>query len=62
MFNVSQASVQRFALLAGGRAWKLFGSRKNPKPEKCLKIRTVPTRPVHALLDELLIIGIAFLL
>jgi hypothetical protein len=25
------------------------GSRKNPKPEKCQKSRTVPQRQVHAL-------------
>jgi len=29
-------SAQRFALLALGRTWILLGSRKNPKPEKCL--------------------------
>ena len=33
----------------------MLGSRTNLKREKCLKIRTLPTRPVHALLDELLI-------
>jgi hypothetical protein len=34
VLNISTA--QRFALLALGRAWTLFGSRKNSKPEKCL--------------------------
>jgi hypothetical protein len=28
----------------------MFGSRKNPKPEKCLKMRQTPHRPLHALL------------
>ncbi|MDO9129214.1 MAG: hypothetical protein Q7U34_05040, partial [Anaerolineales bacterium] len=46
--------AQRFALLAGGRAWTMLGSRKNSKPEKCLKMATNPTCPVHAML------GIAF--
>jgi hypothetical protein len=42
-----------------GRAWILFGSRKNSKPacrrwrmsrEKCLKMRQNPQRPVRAVL------------
>src|SRR5512136_1485929 len=33
-----QRAAQRFALLAGGRAWTMFGSRKNSKPEKCSKM------------------------
>src|SRR6266498_4327193 len=49
---------QRLALLAGGRAWALLGSRKNLKPacpgrqarEKYLKMRQTPTCPVHAVL------------
>jgi len=28
----------------------MLGSRKNPKPEKCLKMPQTPTRQVHALL------------
>jgi len=28
----------------------MFESRKNSKPEKCLKMATNPTRPLHALL------------
>jgi len=47
--------------MALGRAWTLLGSRKNSKPEKYSKNRTVPQRPairpaersedgVHALL------------
>jgi hypothetical protein len=32
------------------QAWTLFGSRKNSKPEKCLKIAQNPQRPVRALL------------
>jgi hypothetical protein len=28
----------------------MLGSRKNPKPEKCLKMATNPTCPVHAVL------------
>jgi hypothetical protein len=38
-----------------GRAWILFGSRKNSKPEKYLKMRQNPHHPLHALLgaDEL---------
>jgi hypothetical protein len=31
----------------------MFGSRKNPKPEKCLKMPQTPTRPLHALLGAL---------
>jgi len=42
-------AAQRFALLALGRAWILFGSRENSKPEKCSKSRTVPTCRLHAL-------------
>lgn len=34
--------AQRLALLALGRAWTLLGSRKNSKPEKCLKMRQNP--------------------
>ena len=45
--------AQRFALLALGRAWILFESRKNPKPEKCSKMLQNPQRPVHALLARL---------
>jgi len=37
----------------GGRGFCL-GAGKNLKVGKCLKIRTLPTCPVHALLDELL--------
>ncbi len=33
-----------------GRAWILFGSKKNSKPENYLKSRAVPQRPVHVLL------------
>jgi len=33
----------------------MLESRKNQKPEKCSKIRTVPTSPLHAVLDELLV-------
>jgi hypothetical protein len=43
---------QRFALLALGRAWILFESRKNSKPEKYLKMPQNPQRPVHALLGN----------
>ena len=50
--------IQRQALLALGRAWTLFGSRKNPKPEKCLKIAQNPQRPVHALFGGVLILNI----
>jgi hypothetical protein len=45
-----QGSAQRFALPACGRAEILFGSRKKPKPEKCLKMPPNPTSQVHALL------------
>jgi hypothetical protein len=34
----------------GWVGWILFGSRKNPKPEKCLKMPPNSTRQVHALL------------
>jgi len=30
----------------------MLGSRKNPKPEKCLKMPQNPTRQVHALLGN----------
>src|SRR6266511_43173 len=42
--------TQRFALLAGGRAWTMLGSRKNSKPENYLKLPQDPTCPVHAVL------------
>src|SRR5258705_13775983 len=40
-------AAQRLALLAGGRAWTLLGSRENSKPEKYLKM---PQNPQHTLL------------
>jgi malate synthase len=43
-------AAERFALPACGRAWILFGSRKNSKRGKCLKMPQNPTRQVHALL------------
>lgn len=49
IFYLATAS-QRFALPACGWAWILFGSRKSPKPEKCLKMPQNPTRQVHAVL------------
>jgi hypothetical protein len=39
-----------------GRMWIMFGSRENSKREKCSKSRTVPLRPVHALLGVVLFI------
>jgi hypothetical protein len=51
-FTLCVSAAQRFALPACGRAWILFGSRKNPKPEKCLKMPQNPTRQVHALLGN----------
>jgi hypothetical protein len=36
--------------VAGGRAGIRLGSRKNSKPEKCLKTAQSPTSPLHALL------------
>jgi len=33
-----------------GRAGIMPESRKNPKPEKCLKMATNPHHPLHALL------------
>jgi hypothetical protein len=47
---ILQGNAQRFALPACGRAWTMFGSRKNSKREKCLKMPQNPTRQVHALL------------
>jgi hypothetical protein len=35
-----------------GGAWILLESRKNLKPENCLKIAQTPTRPLHALLGS----------
>ncbi len=46
------SSAQRYALLAAGWAWTMFGSRRNSKPEKCLKTATNPRRPVHVLLGS----------
>ena len=48
LFKSSDA--QRFALPASGRAGTLLRSRKNSKPENCLKMRQNPTCLVHALL------------
>ncbi|HEV2876539.1 MAG TPA: hypothetical protein VGW09_04620 [Nitrososphaeraceae archaeon] len=45
-----QATAQRLALLALGRAWIMLESRKNSKRGKCLKMPQNPQRPVHALL------------
>jgi hypothetical protein len=45
-----QGTAQRFALAAGGQDEIRFESRKNPKPEKCLKMRQNPTSRLHALL------------
>ena len=42
-----------FALAAVGRAWILLGSRKNSKPEKCLKKPQTPNRPLHAGVSQL---------
>jgi len=47
-------AAQRLALPACGRAWTLLESRKNSKPEKCLKMPQNPTRQVHALLGAVL--------
>jgi len=45
-----EVATQRLALLALGRAWILFGSRENSKPENYRKMPQNPQRPVHALL------------
>jgi len=37
-------------LVVVGRAGIMPESRKNPKPEKCLKMATNPHHPLHALL------------
>ena len=50
-----EGNAQRLALVAGGWAWTMFESRKNSQPEKGLEIRTLPTSPLHAMLDELLV-------
>ena len=55
-----QGTAQRFALPACGRAEILFESRKNSKPEKCLKKPQTPTRQVHALLGGFFAIGLLF--
>ncbi len=43
-FFVEQDALARkyFALLVYGRAWTLFGSKKNPTPEKYVKSRRIP--------------------
>ena len=41
---------KRFALVVVGRAGKMFESRKNPKPEKCLSKPQTPKNPLHAFL------------
>jgi hypothetical protein len=35
-FVLQYGRAQRFALAAGGRAWKMLESSINPKPENCL--------------------------
>jgi|CXWL01.1.fsa_nt_gi hypothetical protein len=47
---LSSEAAERFALPASGRAGKMPESRKNSKPEKCLKNAQNPTCRVHALL------------
>jgi hypothetical protein len=54
MFYVLHEVAQRFALAAGGRDEIRFESRKNSKPEKCLKTAQNPTSRLHALLGNLL--------
>ena len=49
---VVQGACQRFALAACGWAWTMFGSGKNPKPEKSSKTAQTPTSPLHALLGK----------
>jgi len=44
---------QRFALAAGGRDEIRSESRKNSKPEKCLKTAQSPTSRLHALLGTI---------
>jgi hypothetical protein len=50
---ILQGNAQRFALLALGRAWILFESRENLKPENYSEKPQNPQRPVHALLGVL---------
>jgi hypothetical protein len=57
---ISDEAAERFALPACGRAWILFGSRKNSKPEKCLKMLQNPTRQVHALLARFCVVTYPF--
>src|SRR5262245_1104814 len=38
-----------------GGVWTMLGSRKNSKPEKCLKMPPKPRRPVHAVLAGFLV-------
>jgi hypothetical protein len=63
--DLNWRNAQRFALLALGRVWTLLESRKNPKPEKCLKMPQNPQRPVHAMLGgntiyhNLILLGIS---
>jgi hypothetical protein len=52
---LTKGACQRFALAAGGRDEIRFESRKNSKPEKCLKVGTNPTSRLHALLARFLV-------
>jgi hypothetical protein len=54
----SGTAAERFALLALGGAWILFGSRENSKRGKCLKMPQNPQRPVHALLGSFYLLQI----
>ncbi len=56
----SESQAQWFVPVDSGRAWILLGSRKSPKPKKCLKMPQTPTRQVHAVLGgfwQLMLLG-----
>ena len=48
--------VGLYPLRALELAWNLFGSRKKPKPEKCLEIAQNPQRLVDAVLGAFLLV------
>jgi hypothetical protein len=52
--SLCKIAAQRFALAAGGLGRTRFESRKSSKPEKYLKVAQTPTRPLHAVLGNLL--------
>jgi len=48
--TIAERYAERFAVLAGGRAWTMFGSRKNSKPRvREMLVNRVAKRPSRPL-------------